>query len=153
MRTEIRTTGYQGESIERFMNKLRSAGIEVLIDVRGLALSRKRGFSKRALKENLELHGIAYMHVPGLGMPKELRAKRHDLSDNAPILNAYDQLLPSRQDLIEELMEAIAGRKGCLMCFEADESQCHRSRLSTYLSARYPSINVEPLLEPALTIT
>jgi hypothetical protein len=33
-------------------------------------LSRKPGFSKSALQANLEAHGIAYVHLKGLGDPK-----------------------------------------------------------------------------------
>jgi hypothetical protein len=41
-----------------------------LIDVRDVPLSRKPGFSKSALQANLEAHGIAYVHLKGLGDPK-----------------------------------------------------------------------------------
>jgi hypothetical protein len=62
--------GYEGSVLEDFVATLRSAGVETLIDVRDVPLSRKPGFSKSALQANLEAHGIAYVHLKGLGDPK-----------------------------------------------------------------------------------
>lgn len=150
MSSKIRTTGYQGESIDVFIRKLKNRDVEVLIDVRELPLSRKPGFSKKALKERLDAQGIDYLHVPELGMPKSLRSQRHNLPDNAPILDEYSALLPYRHNVIEQLLEELNGRKGCMMCFEADESQCHRSRLGAYIAHHFSAVDVKPLLEPAL---
>jgi len=55
------TVGYEGLTLEAFIQRLQSSSIQTLVDVRELPLSRKRGFSKRALAESLASHGI--MHI------------------------------------------------------------------------------------------
>lgn len=140
--TQVLTSGYQGESLENFVSKLVAARIDVLVDVRTFASSRKPGFSKRALEQALQSRGIDYMHMPQLGMPRHLLRQRHELSDNTPILDAYDDLLPEWGEHLDSLMTYMHGKRSCLMCFEADEQQCHRSRLACYLQARYPEISL-----------
>src|SRR4051794_15641258 len=69
MRT-IYTIGYEGTDIDRFAATLLAVGIEVLVDVRAIPLSRKPGFSKKRLANRMELEGIAYLHLVDLGDPK-----------------------------------------------------------------------------------
>ncbi len=59
MRSIIFTIGYEGADPERFVATLLEAGVTVLADVRAVALSRKRGFSKTALRNAVEGQGIA----------------------------------------------------------------------------------------------
>lgn len=63
----VYTIGYEGTDIERFVQTLKAVGIEVLADVRAVALSRKKGFSKTALRNNLAEAGIEYIHLNALG--------------------------------------------------------------------------------------
>lgn len=142
MTIEVLTAGYQGESIENFIQRLRSAEVESLVDVRRIALSRKRGFSKSSLRSALADAGISYAHMPELGMPRELLAERPFLEDNTPILDAYEELLPTRDAEVKALFANVSRYRTCLLCFEADDSQCHRSRLGTYLEAKYPNIKI-----------
>ena len=69
------TVGYEGRSIDDFVTILKSAGVTRLIDVREIPLSRKRGFSKSALKQRLDDESIAYVHYKELGSPSEIRHK------------------------------------------------------------------------------
>jgi len=138
--TRVLMTGYEGESIRDFIPKLVLANVEMLIDVRRFASSRKPGFSKNALREVLEDVDIEYLHLPNLGMPKDLLKRRHELSDNGPILDAYDELLPQRQSEINILLEAAETWHSCLLCYEADETQCHRTRLARFISAQRPDV-------------
>lgn len=73
MKRTIRTIGYEGSTIEHFIAALRHAEIDVLIDVRELPLSRKKGFSKNQLAEILAKADIEYVHLRGLGDPKDGR--------------------------------------------------------------------------------
>ena len=57
-------TGYENETIEEFLKKLQSEGITTVIDVREIPLSRKYGFSKKQLIEQLDTLGIKYFHFP-----------------------------------------------------------------------------------------
>ncbi|TAN54890.1 MAG: DUF488 domain-containing protein, partial [Rhodospirillales bacterium] len=80
---ELFTIGYEGSSIEDFMATLLLANIRTLIDVRDLPISRRPGFAKKALAGALEKVGISYVHLKGLGDPKEGReaAKANDLEE------------------------------------------------------------------------
>jgi uncharacterized protein (DUF488 family) len=69
--TILATIGYEGADVDDFVATLRSAGIRRLIDVRELAISRRRGFAKRALSGALADADIEYVHLRGLGDPKE----------------------------------------------------------------------------------
>ena len=50
-------------------SRLKKIGIEQLVDVREIPLSRKNGFAKNALKKALDNNGIIYKHLPELGSP------------------------------------------------------------------------------------
>ena len=73
MKHTIATIGYEGTTIDSFVAALRYASVDVLIDVRDLPLSRKKGFSKNGLAEILAASGIEYVHLRGLGDPKSGR--------------------------------------------------------------------------------
>lgn len=59
------TIGYEGSSAADLFGSLRRSGVKLLIDVRDVPISRKRGFSKTALSEGLSGAGIAYLHLKG----------------------------------------------------------------------------------------
>src|SRR5919107_1653004 len=70
----VATIGYEGTTMERFLGELTGAGVELLVDVRAVASSRRPGFSKTALAANLKTVGIDYLHLRGLGTPADGRA-------------------------------------------------------------------------------
>ncbi|WP_160000797.1 DUF488 domain-containing protein, partial [Roseomonas sp. 18066] len=70
MSKQLFTIGYEGLDPERLTDALRSAGVAVLADVRAVANSRKRGFSKGALGTGLAEAGLGYAHLRSLGTPK-----------------------------------------------------------------------------------
>ena len=72
---EIFTIGYEGRGVEEFISQLKHFHITRLIDVREIPLSRKKGFSKSALKERLEAEKIEYLHFKSLGSPSSIRNK------------------------------------------------------------------------------
>jgi uncharacterized protein (DUF488 family) len=130
----IYTIGYEGTDIGRFVSTLKAVGIEVLVDVRAVALSRKKGFSKNALRQHLEAAGIRYEHLIDLGDPKEgreaARAGRYD-----DFRRVYTRHLKSgpAQEALQELGEIVREAVTCLMCFERDPQTCHRSIVSQRL--------------------
>lgn len=71
--SNLYTLGYEGLSLEAFIDRLKEAGVQSVIDVRELPLSRKKGFSKRSFAEALHAAGLGYVHVPALGCPKPIR--------------------------------------------------------------------------------
>jgi len=128
------TIGYEGTDIERFAHTLKLVGVDVLVDVRAVAVSRKKGFSKRALAEYLALLGIEYRHEIDLGDPKEGRvaARAGDFSRFRSIYGEHLDGILARNS-ISRISQVAESRSICLMCFERDPSQCHRSMVADLL--------------------
>ena len=123
------TIGYEGATVASFLDALRVAGVELLVDVRALASSRRPGFAKTALGANLATIGVDYLHLRGLGTPADgraaARAGRYDEMKRIFLEHMTEDVA---QEELARLAEIIRGaRKVCLMCFEADPSHCHRS--------------------------
>jgi uncharacterized protein (DUF488 family) len=122
------TIGYEGTDIDTFVASLKAVGVNVLADVRAIALSRKKGFSKTALRTRLEAEGIAYIHFVELGDPRAGReaakAGRHD-----EFLRVYDSHLNRAESkgALKILEETTRDNAVCLLCFERDPKACHRT--------------------------
>jgi ParB family chromosome partitioning protein len=66
----IYTIGYQGKTLEQFIDILKNNQIENLIDIRYSAKSEKKPeFSDKILSKELERNGIKYENIPQLGVP------------------------------------------------------------------------------------
>jgi uncharacterized protein (DUF488 family) len=130
---EVMTIGYQGHSVESFLNTLEAASVELLLDIRSKPVSRKPGFSKIALARNLAERGITYRHVPDLGMPLHLLRIKPTLRGNDLILSAYRTQLPDKLESLNLVVDEASVNRTCLLCFEADASQCHRSVVAEHL--------------------
>ena len=124
----IATIGYEGTTIEAFDAALERAHVDVVVDVRAVAISRKRGFSKTALSERLRSIGLDYVHLRGLGDPKPGReaARAGDMALFRQIFGAHMATDEARQDL-EALRALVTDRKVALLCYEADAAGCHRA--------------------------
>jgi Protein of unknown function, DUF488 len=135
MKRTISTIGYEGSTIESFVAALKHASIDVLIDVRDLPLSRKKGFSKNALALRLADADIEYVHLKGLGDPKEgrqaARGGKYDLFRN--IFGRHMQTDVALRDLAIAA-NLVKSRRACLMCFECDHGHCHRSIIADRLT-------------------
>lgn len=126
----IFTIGYEGTTVSEFVAALTKAGVERVIDVRALPLSRRPGFSKSPLKTALAEAGIEYVHLKALGTPAEgraaARAGRH--SD-------LERIYSSQLELPEAIMQSaqmlsLAGEKpSALLCMEREPAHCHRTLL------------------------
>src|SRR3712207_1547559 len=104
-RPQFFTIGYEGADMDRFLMALKDAGVETLADVRAVALSRKRGFSKSALRDALADRDIGYRHFRELGTPKEGRQAAR-AGDGALMRRIYcEEVLASApaQEAFEEL--------------------------------------------------
>jgi uncharacterized protein (DUF488 family) len=128
MMATIFTIGYEGTDIDRFVATLRAVGIERIADVRAVALSRKKGFSKKSLAARLDAEGIDYIHFGDLGDPKPGRdaAKAGQYKRFHAI---YSKYLSSEdaQASLRELLDVAGEKPTCLMCFERDPVTCHRA--------------------------
>ena len=107
--------------------RLRAAGVERLVDVRALANSRRRGFSKTALSAALAAQGIEYVHMRALGNPKEGRDlyRRGRVAEGRELFERH--LLGEQRAALTELAHLIAEKHCALLCVEADPALCHRS--------------------------
>lgn len=131
----IFTIGYEGKSIAEFTEELAQHGVAVLADVRELPLSRKPGFSKRGLAEALSERGIEYIHYRDLGTPRAMRHQLRDDGDYETFFKAYSEHLDEHKETVNELVGAAKAKTVCLMCFEDDYTECHRSVLSAKLAS------------------
>lgn len=134
------TIGYEVATIPSLLSALEAEGVEILVDVRAVASSRRPGFAKSKLAANLDGAGIVYRHLRGLGTPAEgraaARAGRHE--EMHRIFLAHMET-PAAQDELETLEELVtSGRRVCLLCLEANPTHCHRSLVAQALSERLP---------------
>ena len=135
--TTIYTIGYEGAGIEEFISTLQDARIEVLADVRAVALSRKKGFSKSALREHLEAAGIRYEHFVGLGDPKAGRiAAREGRLGLFRKIYAEHLKHPEAKKTLNRLATTATNSKTCLLCFEREPKTCHRSIVAERLGVK-----------------
>ncbi|MGO4573794.1 DUF488 domain-containing protein [Microvirga sp. 2TAF3] len=135
---QVFTIGYEGADMDRFLATLKDAGVAAIADVRAVALSRKRGFSKSALRDALAHQGIGYEHFIRLGTPKEGRQAAR-ASDAALMKKIYcDEVLATEegQQSLEELAALAKKQPICLLCFERDPAICHRRILAQRLAKR-----------------
>ena len=97
----VMTIGYEGLDLERFMKFLTSNAVEVLVDVREIPISRKKGFSKSRLAGALENKGIGYEHIKALGSPKPIRERLKSDWDYDAFFSAYDAYLETQVDALD----------------------------------------------------
>lgn len=128
------TVGYEGTDIDRFVGTLQAVGIKRLADVRALALSRKKGFSKTKLSERLSEVGIEYKHYRKLGDPKPGReaARAGKYEEFRRIYNTHLMEEESKESL-RELSEDVQEKATCLLCFERNPLECHRTIITKEL--------------------
>jgi uncharacterized protein (DUF488 family) len=131
------TIGYERSDTAAVVAELKRAGVERVLDVRAVPLSRKKGFSKKQLARTLEEAGIAYEGLTGLGTPKAGRdANRSgDLDTFERIFDKHMTTDAAQRDLARAVAlteEAVC----CLLCFEADPMRCHRTIVARHLRER-----------------
>ncbi len=134
------TVGYETATVETFLRTLSDSGVELLVDVRAVASSRRPGFAKTALASNLQGAGIEYLHLRSLGTPAAGRAAAR-AGRHAEMRTIFERQLATheaRADL-EVLADIVTtGRRACLLCLEADPTHCHRSLVAAALGELIP---------------
>ena len=136
------TIGYEGRSPEDFLARLRENGVERVVDVRELPLSRRRGFSKTPLAELLDRAGIRYEHVRALGNPKETRDKYKSGDVTTGIREYRAHLHNGSYGALIDLAESLSETPTCILCFEADHTACHRDVIADAVTERDPGVSV-----------
>lgn len=136
MTTTLFTIGYQGETIETFLERLLAHGIAHVIDVRQRPQSRKPDFGKKRLAARLADEGIGYTHLGELGTPRALRdAVRRD-HDYATFFAAMRPLIAAQPDALDAALALVERSHCALLCFERDHRTCHRLTVADALQAR-----------------
>ncbi len=129
------TIGYEGRSLESYLNELLRAGVTVLCDVRRNPLSRKYGFSKKTLSHACDGVGIRYEHLPELGIDSGDRKKLVTQADYDELFATYERTtLPQQTEALEQIRGWIASdARVALTCYERLPQQCHRTRVAKAL--------------------
>lgn len=129
------TLGYEGITIDAYIDKLIAHNIALVADVRKNPLSMKYGFSKTKFKNYLEKAGIAYEHIPALGIDSELRKNLDSQKDYAELFELYRNEILPRQDASIETLKLLLKRhkRIALTCFEAHHASCHRHKITELL--------------------
>jgi uncharacterized protein (DUF488 family) len=143
------TIGYEQAKPATVLNELKGAKIELLVDTRAVAASRRPGFSKRQLAASLEDVGIAYIHLQKLGTPAEGRAAARS-GDIDALWRIYDKHIKKAeaQEALGELLALIkSGKRIALLCYCRDPKRCHRSRIVANVKKR-ARIKVDDLVPP-----
>jgi len=138
MKKPLFTIGYEHATTRAMLDELKSAKVDLVIDVRAVTSSRRPGFSKRQLAAGLDERGIAYLHLRALGTPKEGRlAARAGHRDK--LFRIYEKHLktPDARNEMDELATlAKSGKRLCLLCYERDPEGCHRRRVAELIHER-----------------
>jgi uncharacterized protein (DUF488 family) len=128
----LATIGYEGATQPDVLDRLKAARVELLIDVRAVAASRRAGFSKSLLAASLAAAGMEYLHLRDLGTPKAGRdAARAGRSAEMQRIFAAHMAEPPAQAAFAQAIALIGQRRCCLLCFEAEHERCHRAILAT----------------------
>jgi uncharacterized protein (DUF488 family) len=133
--TSLYTLGYEGADIQQFIRTLLNAGVKVVADVRAVPLSRKKGFSKRRLSAQLATAGIGYVHFVDLGNPREGRDAAKAGNTNK-FHRVYLRHLNTANAKIalKKLAKLAASQATCLLCFEREPVECHRTLIASELA-------------------
>ncbi len=134
--TGIVTIGYEGQTIDSFINKLIKNKIEVLVDIRKNPISRRYSFSKSRLRENLARFDINYEHLPELGIDAHERKGLVTLDDYRRVFVRYRERLGVKNPELEYIQDLSEDQKIALMCYEADIRYCHRGVISDIFRER-----------------
>src|SRR5258708_38012855 len=143
------TIGYEQATSQAVLETLGRSGVELVVDTRAVAASRRPGFSKKQLAAGLDERGIAYLHLRGLGTPKDGRdAARGGKFDQLHRIYAAHLKTPQAKEELDEL-SSLVQKSGpvCILCYERDHKHCHRQWIAEIIEDR-DGAKVENLVAP-----
>lgn len=143
------TIGYEKAKPGAVLTELTGAKIDLVVDTRAVAASRRPGFSKRQLAASLDEVGISYLHLQKLGTPAEGRhaARAGDLDRLWAIYDKHIKTAAAQAELAELVSLVKSGQRIALLCYCRDPAACHRSRIVAQVKARAPA-RVTDLIPP-----
>lgn len=143
------TIGYEQTPAKAVLDELQRAGVKLLVDVRAIASSRRPGFSKTQLAAGLDERGIGYVHLRGLGTPKDGReaARSGDMKALSKIYHAHLKTAQAKAEMDE--LDALVRKAGpvCILCYERDHNACHRKFVAEVIEDR-EGVKIENLVAP-----
>lgn len=145
------TIGYEQTPAKAVLDELQRAGVKLLVDVRAIASSRRPGFSKSQLAAGLDERGISYIHLRGLGTPKEgrLAARSGDMKALSKIYHAHLKTPQARGEMDELAALVMKAGPVCILCYERDHNVCHRKFIAEIIEDR-EGVKVEDLVAPQI---
>ena len=145
------TIGYEQTPAKSVLDELEQAGVKLLVDVRAVASSRRPGFSKSQLAAGLDERGISYVHLRGLGTPKEgrLAARAGQYETLQKIYAKHLKTTQAKEELDE--LSALVKTSGpiCILCYERDHQHCHRRWIAEIIEER-DGVKIENLAAPQM---
>jgi len=142
MNKGIFTIGYEGRDIDAFLDMLIKNSIEILVDVRRNPFSMNLSFTQKKLSEYLQRVGIAYKHIPELGIDGELRRNLETPEDYKKLFEGYTESLSEKKKQLEEIVSLGGKNRIALMCFEHDKNMCHRGVLADEIEKGWGGLSV-----------
>jgi len=135
---KVYSLGYEGASVDRFLNEIMRYGIQTVIDVRNNPVSRRYGFHKATLTRLCIQLKLGYEHFPELGIPSELReqAARTTVGYDALFDRYARDTLTREKAAVYKVADVMKNRASVLVCTETDPASCHRSRLAESVAQR-----------------
>ncbi len=137
-RKKLFTIGYEQTPAPAVLDELEQAGVKLLVDVRAVASSRRPGFSKSQLAAGLDERGIGYVHLRGLGTPKEgrLAARAGQYETLQKVYAKHLETAQAREELDE--LSSLVKKSGpvCILCYERDHRHCHRRWIAEIIEER-----------------
>lgn len=131
------TIGYEGKTQAELLDELEAARVELVLDVRAVAASRRPGFSKNILAAGLRQRGIDYLHLRPLGTPAEGReAARAGRIAEMRRIYARQLETPEAELALEQALAEAGERRAALLCYEREAPDCHRSMLAEEMRGR-----------------
>jgi uncharacterized protein (DUF488 family) len=142
----IYSVGYEGFKADSLAERLASANVTVVVDVRLNPVSRKPGFSRKALTAALARVGIAYEHEPDLGNPPDNRDSFRRGDGEEGRRRMREILENGSRTAVERLVERARGDRVAVLCVERDRTRCHRLVITEIVQEIDPTIEVLEVL-------
>lgn len=146
MAGRIYSVGYEGLTLPALIDRLTGAKVTTLVDVRLNAVSRRPGFSKKALTAALADAGIAYVHEKELGNPQDNRNSFRvgDGSEGRTRMRA--QLDNGSAEALSRVADLAEDQRIAVMCVERERNRCHRDVITDVITEQHPDIEVVQIL-------
>lgn len=134
-RMAVYTIGYEGKSVDEFLNILINRGIQLIIDVRHNPIARSYGYHKSTIRKLSEKLGIDYLHFQELGVTSEKRQSLKTKEDYRELMKYYkSNILMRESKSVDQIATVMKVKPSILMCVEKDPSYCHRTPLANEIA-------------------